>query len=162
VTTPTPRVTRGGSFTAPILTQLLSLHKHYKHRVQAKHKQGAQWLRTEQVPVFPDRPFVISSGVLRACVPLPWAGGWSRPLPWSCPPPPVPVADVPQCPSYPAARERIIFFAKPGRLFAQRFVRVGTEEQKSKQVSDGVSRGAKKERGRCVPRHQRKQLSQVL
>jgi hypothetical protein len=36
VTTPTPRATRGGSFTAPILTQLVSLHKHYKHRVQAK------------------------------------------------------------------------------------------------------------------------------
>jgi hypothetical protein len=36
VTTPTPRATRGGSFAAPILTQLVSLHKHYKHRVQAK------------------------------------------------------------------------------------------------------------------------------
>jgi hypothetical protein len=30
------RATRGGSFTAPILTQLVSPHKHYKHRVQAK------------------------------------------------------------------------------------------------------------------------------
>jgi hypothetical protein len=30
------RATRGGSFTAPVLTQLVSPHRHYKHRVQAK------------------------------------------------------------------------------------------------------------------------------
>jgi hypothetical protein len=35
---PTPRATRGSSFTAPILTQLtiLSPYKHYKHRVHAR------------------------------------------------------------------------------------------------------------------------------
>jgi hypothetical protein len=36
------QVTRGGGFTAPILTQLVSLHKHHKHynyRVQARQEE---------------------------------------------------------------------------------------------------------------------------
>jgi hypothetical protein len=60
ITTPTPRATRGGSFTAPVLTQLVSPHKHYKHRAQANGLQGykhtgifyADWRLTEPHMMF--------------------------------------------------------------------------------------------------------------